>query len=403
MRTDRSRRLAGRLISALLLFFALQNIYAIVRLSPLMANGAGDFKIFRTAAAIIASGHRQMLFDYPTQAAVQQQVYPDYPVGNNPLPYNHPSFEALLFLPLAPFSNTTAYLAWLACNVLLLVASLWLLAPALASLRELSLLPIAVIVLAFYPVGAALLHGQDSLLSLFLYALTFFYVQRGRDGAAGAVLALGLFKPQLVLPFVVLAFIGERRWRALRWFSIAGSGLVAVSTAVTGWNGAARFIDLGFLLQKYRPWLFKPRLMANIRRFTESLMPGAEVFRTALIVVASVAVLAFTFFHQRKIARPDLRFALQVTSTVLVSYHLYPYDLALMLIPLLLVANAGVTGGMRDQWLPLSAVGALLISPLHTWLVSDQRYAWMSLAAASLFVALSRSGALSPRDAAVVR
>src|SRR6266404_5823031 len=117
MRADRLRRLASIFVSALLLLFAFQNVYAIVRLSPLMANGAADLKIFRTAAAIITSGHRQMLFDYSTQAVVQQQIYSDYPVGNNPLPYNHPAFEALLFLSLAPVSNAIAYLAWLACNV----------------------------------------------------------------------------------------------------------------------------------------------------------------------------------------------------------------------------------------------------------------------------------------------
>jgi len=69
---------------------------------------------------------------------------------------------------------------------------------------------LGVLLVAFYPTTVALLHGQDSVLSAFLMAAAFAGLKRKREAAAGIVLALGLYKPQLVLPLAALLFLKRR-------------------------------------------------------------------------------------------------------------------------------------------------------------------------------------------------
>ena len=87
-------------------------------------------------------------------------------------------------------------------------------------------------ILAFFPVWYCLLQGQDSILLLLLFALSFWLWRRGQDEAAGFVLALGLFRPQLVLPFVLVTFLGGR-WKFIRGFI---PGASSSSLCPLGWS-----------------------------------------------------------------------------------------------------------------------------------------------------------------------
>ena len=71
-----------------------------------------------------------------------------------------------------------------------------------------------------------MMAGSNQMVSLLLMIAIFLSLKRGHDGAAGVLLGLQLFKPQLAIAiFVVLAF--KRRWRAL-----AGFGAVALLWAL---------------------------------------------------------------------------------------------------------------------------------------------------------------------------
>jgi hypothetical protein len=63
-----------------------------------MAAGNGDFVIFYTGAQILAAGGGNQLYDLATQKTFQDKF--KVPIRDGPLPYNHPAYELLLFLPL---------------------------------------------------------------------------------------------------------------------------------------------------------------------------------------------------------------------------------------------------------------------------------------------------------------
>src|SRR5271154_6718792 len=62
-----------------------------------IATGYPDFTIFYTAGKIILQGHSRQLYDLETQFAIQREFASEVKQRENPLPFNHPPFEALLF------------------------------------------------------------------------------------------------------------------------------------------------------------------------------------------------------------------------------------------------------------------------------------------------------------------
>ena len=158
------------------------------RLRREIATGYPDFTIFYTAGKCIIQGHGRQLYDLETQFAIQREFASEVKRRENPLPFNHPPFEGLLFAPLARLPYVAAYLVWAAFN---LAPSLHGIFPGLPLLA----------MFAFFPLVMALMQGQDSILLLFLYGLAFLALAAGRAFVAGLCLGLALFKFQLVLPF----------------------------------------------------------------------------------------------------------------------------------------------------------------------------------------------------------
>jgi hypothetical protein len=65
-------------------------------------------------------------------------------------------------------------------------------------------------------------------------------VEEGKEDAAGILLTLGLFRPQLVLPFVLVAFLGGK-WKFVRGFIPGAVLVIALSTWVVGLHGMADY------------------------------------------------------------------------------------------------------------------------------------------------------------------
>src|SRR5579872_155196 len=122
------------MVYATLLVFVWMSFDAYRSMHGFYASGGADFKIYRTAAVILKQSP-QRLYDYGLQTTVQQELYPRWPVGNDPLPYNHFPVEAVIFLPLAGLSNESAYYVWQTINLLLLLAALWMVRDELKAMR----------------------------------------------------------------------------------------------------------------------------------------------------------------------------------------------------------------------------------------------------------------------------
>ena len=185
---------------------------------PSALRGHADFRQLYAAGYMVRTGHASELYD-----ARAQQQFQNALVGNDEraLPFIRPAYQALLFVPFSLLPYRSAYLAFLAVNLLLLAMAFWLIASTMRNLARIWRgLPVFVF-LVFYPIALALMQGQDSILLLVLLAAALVALDRGREMMAGMLVALGLFKMQIVIP-IALLFLLWRRWRFFAGFALCG-------------------------------------------------------------------------------------------------------------------------------------------------------------------------------------
>ena len=306
-------------------------------------GGKNDFPVFYSNAQMVHEGQASRLYDVEAENSFVRRVSDGDRAPNNHLPY-----ELLIFLPFARLRFGAAYMLWTLLGLAMLggvaqlTRNIW---PA-----ESRFGPIFLAILAFFPVWYCLLQGQDSILLLFLFALSFWLWRQRREDAAGFVLALGLFRPQLVLPFVLVTFLGGK-WRFVRGF-VPGAALVSLlSLQVVGIHGMtdyARILMLqgtqGSARTLAEQWQVRPGLMPTLRGLLWIVLPSSATTRIRSLLLLSVTLAALLWTARRMRSARDeatfnLIFALAVTVVTLVSFHSFIHDFSLMILPLLTAAS----------------------------------------------------------------
>jgi hypothetical protein len=212
-------------------------------------------------------------------------------------------------------------------------------------------------ILAFFPVWYCLLQGQDSILLTFVFAFSFWWWRRHHDGAAGFVLALGLFRPQLVAPFVLLAFLGGK-WKFVRGFIPGAVLVIALSTWVVGFHGLADYAQIlilqgtqGSASTLVEQWRIHQGLMPTLRGLLWMTLPswGMGYIQNFLLLSGTIGAWLWAAARMRRTkdgAAFDLAFAVAVVVVTLVSFHSLLHDFSLMILPIL-IAGGALTSSMR--------------------------------------------------------
>lgn len=355
----------------------------------LIRKGYPDFTIFYSGASILRQGLGHQLYDEATQYRVQQQFAAGVSIRQGPLPYNHPPFEAVAFIPFTFVSYPVAYVLWDVCNLGFLSLVLFMLRPPLPELRS---VPLAVWLLAwvaFFPVFFALLQGQDVLFLVLLFAAVYVLLQRNSDIAAGFCLGLGLFRFHLVLP-LVLILLWQKRTKAIFGFLMTAAGLAAISIGIIGWRGALAYPGQVWQLEQdmQRRQTVFPLRMANVRGLLENLLPITS--KPVIAIAVAIISLGLILFAASKCkwktasrSEFDLSFSLCVVVTLLVSYHTLPYDLSILLLPIALTMVYLLRSGhmnLRDRLILIIPPALLFFSPLHIFLeMRTSRYNLLAL------------------------
>jgi hypothetical protein len=332
-------------------------------------QGYGDFSIFYTAGKIVRNGGGAGLYDPALQYSVQQEFAPNVSVRQGALPYNHPPFEALIFLPLTFLPYGYALASWTAVNLALLLVVGKILRRRFSVLHGIAGWQWLAMELAFYPVFISLMQGQDSILLLCLYVLAFEFLERKADFSAGCCLGLGMFRFALVLPMILIFLFWNRR-RFVSGAVLVSLGLSLLSGWVVGFSGLLRYPLYVWQLEKTTGGgTILPGLMSNVRGLMASLLGGLVTPPTLLIITlaASAFLLWIAFPAGFAPTAFDLKFALAIVVTLLVSYHSYSYDWCLLILPLVIVADHCLrfrSGPLRNQFVPILPVVPLLFSPL---------------------------------------
>ena len=357
-----------------------------------IAAGYGDFIIFYTGAQIINDGKSKELFKIETQNSYQSKF--DVPQLEWPLPFNHAPYELFLFVPLAHLSYPVAHTIWSGMNLVLVAFMLqWLLHYAHSSHS----LFIVASVLAWFPTMETFRLGQDSILSTALLLAVFVSLKRKRDGLAGLFLALGLYKPQLVLPLTGCLLMAKR-WHSLLVFTVTGIALFVVSIWMVGLEGIFDFLSILRSMHNYS-YVIYPANMPNIRGLLYDLLYNGEMesLSFALTVVISVAAyLRCVYFWRGSFDASDpifdLKFSLTLLTTVLISYHLYPHDLFLITISLTLLfryVSEGTVLVKAVSHLFFFVVVIFLVPVVPRYLIASSALGWAAAPVLVFYIILT--------------
>lgn len=340
-------------------------------LRGMLAAGYADFTAFYASGQTVRQGQGNRLYEPQEQWRVQQQFARNVAIRQGPLPYLRLPFEALLFVPFTFLPYSAAYVVWLLLNLGVVIAIALFLRRQLMPLREFPAWLPVLVALAFIPVFLTLLQGQDSILLLLFYSLAYVALQEGTDLRAGCWLGLGLIKPHLVLPFVVIGFVhGKRRLAA--GFLLVTVVLLVVSLGVVGWSGFLRYPGYLWELEQHSErGLVQPRDNPNLRGLVEGFGSGlaSSPVITGVIAILSAGLVVWVIVRGRKHTSGgrivDLIFCQALVASLLVSYHAFAYDLSVLLLPIfLLMTEWG--GGLRGfaRWALLGPGVLLLFGPI---------------------------------------
>jgi hypothetical protein len=383
-----------------LLAMTLSNVVTAIQLAPFLRDGYQNFTIFYAAGRMVRSGQSNILYDLSAQYRAQQEFAPNVHIRQAALPYNHPPFEALLFLPFTLLPYVPAYLLWNFLNVMMVAASLMLLRRQFSEIANLSPAFLGLAAAGFLPVAGAFIQGQDSILLMFLFVVALTSMEKRQDATAGAALAAGLFKFNLVLPMVFI--LAARRWRLLLGFAPVAALLGGISLAMVGWHGAIGYGRFLFHLETTGAGgsivgADMPNLRGIIATLTgqhlgTSLMP--------ITIACSAVVILIAWWRIRSI-RDSIRFtfALATVATILVSYHTLTYDLSLLLpVVLLLFAAPGWESGRQSHTDTILLVLLYLAPVFEPLWPRVNQFAWPVIVLVWLFCKLDRGRTTESAD-----
>jgi len=327
-----------------------------------------DFTAFYAAGRTLHEGSGASLYDLRMEYRVQGE-FANISSRHGPLPYIHPPFEALIFLPISLLPYTQAFVAWTLFNLIALLGVALLLRPHLNALNTISVWEFLLGFLAFFPTFLNLLQGQDSILLLLLFTLAFVALKQQANFVCGCWLALGTFKFQFAIPLVLLIVIWSRK-RVAAGFALVLLLLVLLSAALVGWNELLQYPR--FILHIARaPDLgdVPPALMPNLRGLLEGWSIRLRGFVPEVLTgLGSAMLLLWAATKRNTMNGPHINigFALAILVSVLVGWHTNVHDLVLLILPLMLVLDSSLSlpGSTRRKWGVLLPALLLLFSPL---------------------------------------
>lgn len=287
---------------------------------------AGDFVMFYVAGQVMANGNPEQLYDDQLNQQRALKLFPQMQAANS-WPYRYPPTLAAILSPLGrlPFATAAAIFGLVQIGLLLLAITLWR--------RELLNININGGTAWLWGCATApliietLLGGQLSLLAVASVSLAVFCLQREHTALAGMVLAISLYKPN-VLWLVVLASCIARPRLLVGFVPTALLGAMATA-AVCGWRPIIAYCQLALSLGSSRWSLETPFWKVHgLTPALQSLLPDHGRMASVLIGLSVAVVLGIVWRHYRLDNR--LMFGVLLACNALFNPYVPIYDLVLL-------------------------------------------------------------------------
>ena len=342
-----------------------------------------DFSNVWVAGRTALEGRAASSYDFATHHAAERAAFgPGTPFYS----WHYPPIFLLVAALLAALPYLPALALWQAAS----------LAGALAVLRR--ILPdrdTLLVALGGPAVLVCLTHGHNGFLTALLFGGGLLVLDR-RPVLAGICFGCLAYKPQLGL-LVPLALAAGRRWTAIAAAAATVAALFGASGLLFGWDSWAAFLaSAGHSRQVILDagatgWAPIQTAFAAVRMWGGGSAPAYAAQAAVALPVA--AAIAWTW---RSGAAPELRAALLVTGSLLVSPYIVDYDMALLGPALAFAVAHGVRRGFA-RW-EATALALAWFAPLGARQAALHAHVPLGFAALLLLFGLLAARAL--RDAA---
>jgi len=366
-----------------------KNLTHLLQLQPMPESDVtgslrgGDFRFFWSEGYYVARGEAVRAYNRSDIVALP----PMPPVNPGSHLSLYPPVWFLLVEPFGAMDFPTAWFVWMWGSVALYLAGV-----IMAFRREIYAVPLA---LGFGGFWLALDFGQNSVALAGLYLLVLACLPK-REFPAGVLLGLAALKPHLGLPIPLWLFFRSHTM-AILWAVLAIAALVAAS-----WLRYGPEVWHVYLGEVYRPLKrladfesVRPERMISL--YASLRLWGAEAV-TALVAQGVLALVALGMLIAvcRRAWDPQLPMAAAVVAGLLVTPHAYGYDLALLILPILVLVRRAQKRGWEigDFEVFLPAYGL----PFFTAYVNEATHLPVVPAYLLLFLYRLRQHSLQDRD-----
>ncbi len=370
--------IAGLAVSCAVLF------YCAVGSNIIPTAERHDYLCVYAGAALAHAGDFAHIHDPERIFAFERTIFPDLP---RVVPFERPAIYAAVLAPMAAIPFRIAFWTWIGAQAALLAMcwgwAAWKFGPSGLIWSAL-----------FLPTAYGIANGQDCVVLLALMIAAYECAERGWLGVSGFAIGLTVFKFHLLLLFPVLMLV-SRRFRMLAGYAAGGAVIFLVSLALDGWGGLMRHYEL--LRRKDIAELSpSPEMMANIHAIPANL--GIDATAVSIALAAAVAAIAIYAAWNAPLWR---WFAAAVAGSLVMIPHVYNYDVAVMLAPVLLAI-------FRAETKTLKVAAMTLALPCVFWLPAAGPPWAMGPALAMLFFLIAiareqtRTASASPANAGLL-
>ena len=332
----------------------------------LLANGrllGGDFVIFYLAGKTYRE-NRKALYDLQAQREYRERYLASASEGlDGELLFVYPPLVALMFSFLSHFEFEQAFYLFAASGFFLGTFALFLLAQDLALLNKASrILLFFALCLAYLPYSVnTVFGGQLAWCGIVVFSLCFMALKRGKDFLAGVVFAFSYYKPPLFF-FALLYLFLRRGKKFFLGFVVSGLILTAASVFLLGAQGFTTYLKV---ISRYT---YGQELIQGMSLPPKAGMGLFGLFTTLFSSPALSALVNFSILvgllylaYRRKGDFSTLEYAFVVSSSVALSVQCIKYDLAILLVPfVLLAASLETLKGWHRRILAILVLGFYL-------------------------------------------
>ena len=317
-----------------------------------------DFFAFYTAGLMVRSGEIKKIYDIPTQLKYQSQILgkeaKSYPL------FRYLPFAAPVFYPFTFFNFYEAFFLLLVVNVILIIFMIIISKKTFKNLTRFKLwflLPFS-----YYPIILTLVKGQVSIF-LALVLLLIYRLLSKRPLIAGILFSFLLIKPHFFLaglPFFFL--ITKDKKNFLLGVFLASLFLFLLSVVLVGFKELLQF-PFYTLSSEVNLRGIAPEVIVNVDLFL-IFTPivrylSQSPWYTYLYGLTLYLIVLLIYAKKLNTVSYKYLYFSAVIFLVIFSYHTYPYDYALLLVPLM--GLFGQAFGRKKTSLTLSILVILLL------------------------------------------